>query len=158
MSSLSSSVCYSGSWLPGKLIPNRGSSHVSYVSQQSLYLKCVLLQGQCDISLFWRGISQLPLRCMVLLNGTPRGHWNIFHQEHPPSLLCSTSYCTAAPWTEGDDSSTVKFSVQVPWLEQMPVDSFTSVFHLSCHPGCVLDPSLLPVGNGKHHGLFRMRC
>ena len=65
---------------------------------------------------------------------------------------------TAAPWTEGDILSTVKFSVQVPWLEQMPVDSFTSVFHLSCHPGCVLDPSLLPVGKGKHHGLFRMRC
>ena len=77
------------------------------------------------------GRPTLPLflRCMVLLNGTSRGHWNIFHQEHPCSLLSIEDHLQiAAPRTEDDNLSTVKFSVLVPWLEQIPVDFSGSVF------------------------------
>ena len=62
-----------------------------------------------------------------------------------------------APWAEGDNLRTVKFPVQVPWLEQIPVASSCSRFYPACHPGYVLDPQLLTMGKEMHGGLFGRR-
>lgn len=71
--------------------------------------------------------------------------------ESIPLACCAVEDCwlIAAPWTEGDNSSTVRFSVRVLWLEQILTESSGSVMYPSWHPRCVLKSIIATHGNGK---------